>query len=101
MSETPEPLYEIDLDLVKAHLRIDHDTEDAYLRQLGAAAARYAGRFLGYAVPAEPDEDVIQALLLIIGHWYANREEVVTGIATSEVPFAARCLLWGSRRVPM
>ena len=34
-----------------------------------------------------------QALLLIIGHWFANRETVVTGTIATEVPMAAEALL--------
>ena len=35
-----------------------------------------------------------QAMLLLIAHWYTNREAVVTGnVAAAEVPVAARTLL--------
>lgn len=34
-----------------------------------------------------------QAILLLIGHWYANRETVVTGTITAQVPFAVEALL--------
>jgi hypothetical protein len=30
--------------------------------------------------------------LLLIGHWYANRETVVIGAASAEVPFAVEAL---------
>jgi hypothetical protein len=42
---------------------------------------------------------IVQALKLIIGHWYANRETVITGTraAAVEVPFAADTLLWANR----
>jgi len=42
---------------------------------------------------------IIQALLLIIGHWYANREEVVTGTIATQIPMAAQSLLRNKRRV--
>lgn len=38
-------------------------------------------------------ESVREALLLIVGHWFANRETVVTGTIASEVPLAAMSLL--------
>jgi len=34
-----------------------------------------------------------QALMLLIAHWYANRETVNVGNITSELPFATRALL--------
>lgn len=38
-----------------------------------------------------------QALLLLIGHWYENREEVVIGKTALEMPMAAKSLLWLDR----
>lgn len=34
-----------------------------------------------------------QAILLIVGHWYRNRETVITGTIVAEMPFAAQALL--------
>ena len=45
---------------------------------------------------AVPD-DIRAALLLLIGHWYANRESVVTGTIATELPQSARSLLWMHR----
>ena len=39
------------------------------------------------------DNGIKQAVLLTIGHWYANRETVVVGRIASEVPMAAKYLL--------
>jgi len=36
---------------------------------------------------------VKQAVLLLVGHWYANRETVVVGTISAEVPVAAMSLL--------
>lgn len=41
----------------------------------------------------ETPEDVQIALLLLIGHWYANREGVVIGTITSTVPMGVDMLL--------
>jgi uncharacterized phiE125 gp8 family phage protein len=38
-----------------------------------------------------------QAILLMIGHWYENREAVVIGQAPSELPLAVNSLLWLDR----
>lgn len=36
---------------------------------------------------------IVQALLLLIGHWYANRETVNVGNITSQLPLATQALL--------
>jgi len=42
-------------------------------------------------------EPIRQAMLLLIGHWYNNREAVIVGVTTSEVPFAVEALLFPYR----
>jgi hypothetical protein len=42
--------------------------------------------------------DVEQAILLLVGHWYSNREAVVMGGAPSAVPLAVDRLLWYRKR---
>jgi len=44
---------------------------------------------------------VKQAMLLLIGHWYENREASVTGAISREVEFAVHALLWPERVVPV
>ncbi|MEM7131175.1 MAG: head-tail connector protein [Chloroflexota bacterium] len=53
----------------------------------------------GYGDPSDVPQRIKQALLLIIGHWYENREEVVVtpGIVSSEVPMAAQALFHSLR----
>lgn len=38
-----------------------------------------------------------QAILLLVGHWHAHREAVVTGTTATEIPLAVDRLLWGIR----
>ena len=43
---------------------------------------------------SNPDLDLFrQAMLLLIGHWYENRENVVVGSAPTELPVAAAAIL--------
>ena len=45
----------------------------------------------GY-LPDDVPQALMQAMLLLIAHWWANRENVVIGSAANEVPFATRAL---------
>ncbi|KKY78708.1 phage protein [Enterobacter cloacae] len=99
----------IELDVVKQHCRIDNDFtgDDALLEIYTGAAARYVQTWTrrtlyekesssGYADDPAPillDDDVKAAMLLLIGHWYANREAVNIGNITTAVPLAVESLL--------
>ncbi|WP_368658694.1 head-tail connector protein [Budvicia aquatica] len=39
------------------------------------------------------DGDIVTAMLLLIGHWYENRESVIIGTQASVVPIATDILL--------
>lgn len=97
----------IELSRVKLHLRVDHDEEDALIQgYLGAAQAhveQHCDRTLVEANPTGPEQmlltkDVEHAILLLVGHWYANREAVVVGNSPTAVPLAVDRLLWYRKR---
>ena len=48
---------------------------------------------IAYTVGVVAPEGCKQAMLLLIGHWYANRESVVIGSISKEVEFSAKALL--------
>ncbi|HBR2090986.1 TPA: phage gp6-like head-tail connector protein [Klebsiella quasipneumoniae subsp. quasipneumoniae] len=99
----------LDIGIVKEHCRVDSDFtgDDALLNLYTGAAARYVETWTrrklyeseespGYAEDADsilPGCDVKAAMLLLIGHWYANRETVSVGQTVAEVPFAVEALL--------
>lgn len=69
--------------------------------------ARYQATYdAGYSSTGDDEnettapEDVKQAVLLLVGHWFENREAVVVGdSATGELPLAVSALLNGHTRV--
>lgn len=55
--------------------------------------ALYVNFTCGYANAAAVPEPIIQAMYMIIGHLYENRQDVVTGTQVNEIPLASRYLL--------
>ena len=95
---------------VKTHLRVGSDaTEDALITTYITAAREYVEGYQNRvflssdeAVGAETMTGIEKAAcLLLIGHWYENRQAVVLGTPPSEVPFAVKALLDIKRNVPV
>lgn len=47
---------------------------------------------VGVSDPVSVPPALVQAVLLLVGHWYANRENVIVGTIAMEIPFAAEAL---------
>lgn len=61
-------------DEVKTHLRIDHDEEDAYIETLIAQAQAVAEDYCRTQFPDVAPEPVRLAVLLMVSHYYENRD---------------------------
>ena len=95
---------------VKLQARIDQDAEDdlikGYVDAALAHVEQHCDRTLVVPVPGvemTPDQmeltaDVWQAVYLLVAHWYANREAVVTGTIATELPLGFERLLWYRKR---
>jgi uncharacterized phage protein (predicted DNA packaging) len=59
---------------VKAHLRIQHDDEDEYLASLIAQAQSAVEDYCRVTLPDDAPPSVRLALLLMISHYYENRD---------------------------
>lgn len=57
--------------------------------------------FVAGTTPAAVPAAIRQALLMLVGHWYANREPVVIGGAGTELPMAVQALLAPFRSVKL
>ena len=98
----------VTLEEAKAQCRVDHEMEDELLKSYITAAREWVEGFLNMQlVPNEENPDPIevkptwkQAILLLVGHWYANRESV-SSPRLSEIPFGVKDLLWLNRQVPV
>lgn len=61
------------LEDAKAHLRIGFDTDDAYVTSLLEAAEGYVQEVgVAFASPLQPA--VRHAILLLVSHWYGQRD---------------------------
>ena len=95
---------------VKTHLRVGSDTsEDSLITTYITAAREYVEGYQN-RIYLSTDEGITAetmtnlekaACLLLIGHWYENRQAVVLGTPPSEVPFAVKALLDIRRNVPV
>ncbi|MNP38215.1 Phage gp6-like head-tail connector protein [compost metagenome] len=99
----------IDLAKVKLHLRVDVADEDELLQDYIDAAISSFETWCNRTLVAkdtplpEPlgnalvlSKSIAQGALLLIGHWYANRESSVAGVAT-ELPLSTQAL-WRPHR---
>ena len=90
----------ITLDEIKKHLNLDEwsDVDDAYLEQLILAAQKAVELHIGYSLPeilneyGQIDENVKQAIMLLVGTFYNNRE-ATSELTYKEVPLAYQYLL--------
>lgn len=77
------------------------------LRTANAVKIRYVAGYPAGGTEAAPEpaanvpQKVKQAMLLLIGHWYMNREAVITGAISREVEFSVQALLSLDRVVPV
>ncbi len=108
----PDPVWTEILTLteVKTHLRVGSDaTEDALITTYITAAREYVEGYQNRVFLSSDEEVEAEtmtgiekaACLLLIGHWYENRQAVVLGTPPSEVPFAVKALLDIKRNVPV
>lgn len=88
----------ITLTMAKEHIRVEHTEEDTLIQHYIDAALAWVIRYTGENY-LDTIIELEQAQLLLIGHWYENREAVVVGSSVAELPFAVEALA-GPYRLP-
>ncbi|MTC72297.1 head-tail connector protein [Providencia sp. wls1914] len=99
----------LSLEVVKSHCNIDPEftDDDKILTIYIGSAIKYVENYTrrtlyenesseGYQDDSDPlllSDDVKNAMLLLIGQWYENREATNIGNITSALPFATEALL--------
>lgn len=102
----------VDIPTARAHLRVDADYPESQLALYLGAATEQAQQFMNRMVyentnaltdavldgtagddPMLINDSIRAAILLILGHLHANREDVVGGAAVVALPMGSRSLL--------
>lgn len=95
----------IDIEAVKYQCRIEHDEEDllidGYIKSAYDHVSAWLNRSLhDYDVPADDKDGLVinasinQACLMLVAHWYANREAVANNMVNLAVmPLGVQALL--------
>jgi hypothetical protein len=90
------------LEQIKAHIRIEPDQtdDDAYLQLQEMAARLHTENVLRRTFDDMVGEHVKMAMLLLIAHWYRNREAVTDEYKMVQLPLAYEALLSVERAYP-
>lgn len=97
----------VDIALLKSHVRADDfSDDDLYLAQLLDAAELYVttatnrstDELLAMGDGKHLPATLQQAVLLIAGHWY-NQREAVSGVQMAEVPYTLQALIKPYRKL--
>lgn len=90
----PNTSYYLDTAMGRLCMVYDASFPSTTLRPTAAITVRYVA---GYGAANAVPDAYKAAIKLIVGHWYSNRETVVTGTITAQLPMAAESLLLMNR----
>ncbi|MBT2600948.1 MULTISPECIES: head-tail connector protein [unclassified Oceanobacillus] len=76
---------------IKEYLRIEHDEDDAMLNQFIIRAKIYIKNGVGKI--NEENELFKMAILVLVGHWYDNRELARIGNASYSIPHSFEAII--------
>ena len=76
----------------------DSDWPSDTLTELNGVVIRVK---VGYGAVADVPQEFKQAILLMVGHWYENREQVTVGEVAREIPMGVEALLMLDRNIPV
>jgi len=74
-----EPVLTVPEIKAQCHIELDQTYDDDYLKQLEMAARLHTENVLRYEIDTSVGENIKQALLILIAHWYRNREALLEG----------------------
>jgi uncharacterized phage protein (predicted DNA packaging) len=78
---------------LKAHLNIDHDLDDALLQSKIEVATEWVGAYSGAEVDTNSPAPLREAVRMLAGHLYENREATLVGVTAQSLPFGVMDLI--------
>ena len=90
----------LSIELMRKHLRVDHQEDDDLIELYAEAALAWALWYCdnpAFLQASDIPASFKSALLLLLGNSYAVREAVVVGTTADKVPLGVESLLWSSR----
>lgn len=87
----------VDLELAKQHMRIEYNDEDAYIGLLIEVSTNYVTSITGIENDEDSPKTYDLVCLLLVSHWFANRESVAIG-QFNKLPHAFDMLLQSLRK---
>ncbi|MYL41821.1 head-tail connector protein [Virgibacillus salexigens] len=81
----------MDIQEIKEYLRIEHDEDDAMLTKLEIRASSYIKNGVG-KIDTE-NELYKQAVTVLVGHWYDNRELSRIGNNSYNIPYSFEAII--------
>ena len=81
------------VDTVSNPCQISLQVDQSFPNLSNRAMAVEVNYTVGDSAESSATELITQAVLLLVGHWYQNRESVVVGRTATEVPLGAKMLL--------
>lgn len=94
----------VDLAAAKQHLNITGSDDDTVISRLIDASTAHMARLLGFALDDEdefPDgtpADLQHAQLMLVAHWFENREASLVGVTAMSVPFGVQDIVREHRK---
>lgn len=90
---------QLNLEFVREYLKVDYEDEDRTIEMLIVASRSYIETMLGYKISKHwtdsndiPDELTVASLLLI-AHWFDNRQMQIAGTVGNEIKFALTAIV--------
>lgn len=77
----------------KSHLNVTFDADDTLIEAKLDAATAWVEAYTGAQVTENTAPPVLQAILMLTAHLYANREASVIGMTADALPFGFLALL--------
>lgn len=100
------------IDEIKSHLNLEHNEDDLLLITYASAARDAIENHLNRKIHEDsvPDSDsngivfnnaIKLAILMLVGHWYDNREPVITNGSAYILPLTYQILINPYRIIPL